>query len=113
MKKWLIAFTLISGFSGLALAGSGHQEHKADKIIEKLDLDDVRATEVRTILETTHDARKALREEMREKQKALHAQAKQNLATVLTEEEMAKFEAMQEKKKAKMKDKKKDKHERK
>ncbi|ABD81986.1 hypothetical protein [Saccharophagus degradans] len=111
MKKWLIAFTLISGFSGIALAGSGNHEEKADKIISKLELDDGRATEVRAILEATHTARKALHEEMREKQQALHAQAKQDLATVLTEEELAKFDAIMEKKKDRMKDKKKDRKE--
>lgn len=110
MKKWLIALTLLSGLSGVAIAGGQHHEKMVTKLIEKLELDDGRASEVRAILDASHEQRKALREEMREKQKALREVTKSNLATVLTEEELEKFEKMLEKKREKMKEKKHDKH---
>lgn len=110
MKKWLIALTLLTGLSGVAYAGAQHHEKMVNKLIEKLELDDGRANEVRSILDASREQKAALREEMREKKKVIHANTKQNLATVLTEEEMAKFEKIMEKKRKKMKEHHRDSH---
>lgn len=70
----------------------GHQH--GEKLIQALQLDEARASEVREIMASHHEERQALRKEMREKRKAMYEAHQEDLATVLTEEEMNQLKAM-------------------
>jgi|GEM_PF-2802908 len=76
-----------------------------DRVVKKLDLDDGRAFEVRTILNETHTARKALSKKRGEQAQALRKSTTEKLANVLTHEELKKFKKISKKSHKKMKHK--------
>ncbi len=102
--KSLITATLITLLSLTAVAG-GHSEKQSDRrmerMIEKLDLSEEQAQQVKTIF----DSQKAEREAIREQKKALHDKTNQELSQVLTGEQMDKLSSMQEKRREKSKGK--------
>ncbi|ARN72773.1 Spy/CpxP family protein refolding chaperone [Oceanicoccus sagamiensis] len=107
--KLLISAILIALFSLSAVAGSHSDksgDHRMEKMIKKLDLNEQQEQQVRAIMDSNKAERKAIREQMQ----ALRDKTNQELSKVLTGEQMDKLTRMQEKRKDKKKDKKKDKH---
>ncbi len=105
----LLACILSTLFATTAFA-DGHKADKqerhakmVDRVVKKLDLDDGRAFEVRTILNETQSARKALNEKRGEEAKALREATTEKLAAVLTPEELKKFKKISKKAHKKMK----------
>lgn len=73
-----------------------------DDFLDDLALSDAQATQVKQILREQHDKKRALwdaqgdRDSKRAQMEALHQETKTRLATVLNEEQLAKFEAAHE-----------------
>ena len=102
--KTLLAAILVTLFSISALAGGHsekHDERRMEKLIDKLDLTEQQAEQVKAIMDSKKTERQAIREQM----EALKEQTNQELSQVLTGEQMDKFNRMQEKRKGKKKDK--------
>lgn len=95
MKPTHLAAAAILGLA-LPLGAMANHGDMADHIVKKLDLDDARAEEVRSVVKDYAEKRKELKEEYKEQ-----------LKNVLTDEEYEKLEAMKEAKREKHKDKKK------
>lgn len=76
-----------------------------DRVVKKLDLDDGRAFEIRTILNESHAAKKALNEKRGEQAKALRQATKEKLEAVLTPQEFEQFKEIRKKAQKKMKNK--------
>ncbi len=96
-------FAGLIGISALAIAKPDYSERYIDKVISKLELDDSRAAEVRTIMEAGHAEAKQLMETHRTQMQALRDQQNVQLATILSAEEMEELEKMQKHAKQKMK----------
>lgn len=102
----LIALTVLLALVPLpALAGHGHEQHM-ESMTSELQLSEDQAKAVKQIMEEQHQAWRALREsegardQKKAEMEALHAKTKERLATVLNDEQLARMEAMMEKRHA-------------
>lgn len=93
-----IAALIMAGTLALPLslpaAAHGSGEHRADKVINALELDDGRAEEVRQLMQDFHAKVRAHREKARAELKPMHEEHRQQLQQVLTEEEMAELDEL-------------------
>lgn len=90
MKKTLIALTLAAIIPAAAYAASDGRGHHTrgphiERLAERLELSEEQQAKVRTLFEEQREQHQAMREQMRSK-----------MAEVLTQEQIAKMEAMRE-----------------
>ena len=88
IRKLLFVSVLTASFA--AHAGGKKMD---DFLTAELGLDQARAEQVKEILETTRDASKELRGKHFEEMKAIREETREKLATILTEDEMEKFDS--------------------
>lgn len=89
MNKRLTAIlALTMTFSTLAIAGGKN----LDRLAEKLNLDSAQQVEFERIIGEGHEARKVIREETKTKFNAIKADQKEQLAGVLTPEQLSSYE---------------------
>jgi len=95
-----LLFTALVSASTFSFAGS---DRMGDMLVLELGLDDTRAEQVKTILTEARTEGKALKKAYREKMSEHRESTRAEIAEILTEEEMAKFEELHSRKYKKMK----------
>ena len=93
LSTLLIAASLALPFT-LPAAAYSAGEHRGEKLIETLQLDDARADQVRQILQSSKEKREQLHRDTKKAMKQLHADTQQKLKQILTEEEIAQLEEL-------------------
>lgn len=80
----------------LAVPAAAHNpgDHRGEKLIEALELDDARADEVRKVLQATREKREQLHRDTRNAAKQIHAQSREQLKQILTKEEIARLDEL-------------------
>ena len=114
MNKILSLF-LILLLSQSVFADSEKAGKHFDKLSGKLDLKEEQVDIVKGIVEEQHQKRREIFSAMKEQMKGLHNETREKLGTVLTAEQLQKFEAMHAdrmEKKKKRWEKRKERHER-
>lgn len=96
IKPILIATTL--SLSSLCFA---HSDKHAQRLIEALELDETRAAQVEETFKDSRAEGKEIRKRFKEERTALRERTRDQLETILTEEEMEKLNQMMEKRRSK------------
>lgn len=100
IRSLLIATLLV--VSPIVIAEPGNPGQGFDRVVERLQLDNARADELRTIFREGNEARRALRESYREQHRALKESQREKVEGVLTEEELKALKDMMKKHRKKM-----------
>lgn len=79
--------------------GGKHRGDPITHMTEKLGLSDEQALEVATIFEESRAQHKAIQDSVRDEHCAVHEETMLELSTVLSEDQMAEFDALQSKRK--------------
>ena len=95
MNKVLLALTLII-FSGFGLAAA-NSDQRLQRMTDKLALTAAQAAQVAAIMES----QQAKREDLRQQMEALRADTRSQMSTVLSEEQLQKFDRFYQRKKGK------------
>lgn len=104
MKKLLIASLLTIGLVGGIQAQeveSRYGKHDGSRIAKKLELTESQLPAFQAIMQTQMEKRRALHEEFRAQSQELETETQQELATVLTPEQLEKLQTMKEKRQEK------------
>ena len=70
------------------------QAHRLEKLTEKLSLTAAQQAELKAIFEATSSQMQTLHQEMKEKKAAIRAQSDNKVATILTKEQLTKYEQL-------------------
>jgi hypothetical protein len=101
--KTLIITVLIICFS-LTTVAAARSDKRMQKMVEKLQLNEQQTTQIDIILES----KKIQREEIHQQMKALREQTNGEIASILNEDQMEKFNKLQQKNKERKKERKKE-----
>jgi Spy/CpxP family protein refolding chaperone len=97
MNKLLAIFLMLL-LSQFSFAEGGKYCEPGAKLTKKLDLQEEQVEVVKQIMEEQHEKRRELRQanrdEMKQKMQGLHNETKDKLSSVLTPEQMTKFEEL-------------------
>lgn len=107
LRTGLIALAL-AALAAPALAGPGHGHHREhlNRVAEELGLDDTQREQFATIMREQHQQVREMRRSMRDQgikrdseearahREAMHAQVRERLGTVLTAEQLERFDAL-------------------
>jgi Spy/CpxP family protein refolding chaperone len=89
-----------------ALAEMADKDCYKDRFIKDMQLNDDQVDAVKQIMKGKREKRRAIMDEMRPKIDALHNETREQLATVLNEEQLSKFDELLEKKRKKREERK-------
>ena len=96
--KHLFILLFIALSTQLSYAEVGKNCDRAGKLTEKLDLQEEQIEAVQQVMNEQHEKRRELfqssRDSMKEKMEGLHNETKEKLSSVLTPEQMTKFEEL-------------------
>lgn len=104
MKKLLIASLLsLSVIAGVQAqeTESRYSKPDASRIAQYLDITESQLPAFQAVMQEQFEKRRALHAEFREQNKALNAETQENLAGVLTPEQLQKLQSMKDRKNAK------------
>ena len=101
MKVLISIFLFGMILSQPALAEMPNKDCQKERLFEQLQLNDVQVSAVKEIMKEKREKHRVIMEDARPQLDALHNETKEQLATVLNDEQLLKFDEMTEKRRNK------------
>jgi Spy/CpxP family protein refolding chaperone len=101
MKTLISIFLFGMILSQPALAEMSNKDCQKERLFEQLQLNDDQVGAVKQIMKEKREKHRAIMEDARPQLEALHIETKEQLATVLNDEQLLKFDEMAEKRRNK------------